>query len=34
MRGALAVALYAAAAVSGALVARQLVRTRSTPTAT
>ncbi len=33
-RGALAVALYAAAAVSGALVARQLVRSRPMPSTT
>jgi len=34
LRGALAVALYAAAAVTGALVARRLVRSRPTPAAT
>ena len=34
MRGAFAVALYAVAAVSGALVARRLVRSRPIPLAT
>ena len=34
LRGALAVALYAAAALTGALVARRLVRSRPTPAAT
>ena len=34
MRGAIALALYTVAAVSGALVARRLVRSRPTPAAT